>query len=170
MKEINLPDLANDGRCIPFMSAGVQIYNIIEWVVKFTGPVDMINTTFSVAEEFLRAVFRMKRQGLINSAIELADLKSAAKTLKINNLLRQVFDEVYLAENHSKVVLLSNKDWKVTIITSQNQTRGNRNEAGIISTDASIYDELYISIQDMIKSHSVRWKLGEPLPNTLNDK
>lgn len=170
MKEINLPDLANDGRCIPFMSAGVQIYNIIEWAVKFTGPVDMVNTTFSVAEEFLRAVFRMKRQGLINSAIEVADLKSAAKTLKINNLLRQVFDEVYLAENHSKVVLLSNNDWKVTIITSQNQTRGNRNEAGIISTDPIIYGVLMESIGQMIKIHSVRWKLGEQLPNSLNSK
>lgn len=168
MKEVNLPDLSNDGRCIPFMYAGVQIYNIIEWAVKFTGPVDMVNTTFSVAEEFLRAVFRMKREGLILSATEVADLKSAAKTLRINNLLRQVFDEVYLAENHSKVVLLSNHDWKVTIITSQNQTRGNRNEAGIISTDPAVFDSLAKPINEMIKTHSVRWRLGEPLPNSLN--
>ena len=151
----------------PFFSAGIQVYQIIDWVVSQTGPVHVMNTTFSVAEEFLRAVFRLKNKGLIISSIEVADLKSAAKTAKINDLLRAVFDKVYLAENHSKVVLLYNEKIKVAIITSQNQTRGNRHEAGIITTDGEIFSQLFDEISKMIESKSVKWSKGEPLPQTL---
>ena len=151
----------------PFFSSGMQIHQILDWAVQQTGPVHLLNTTFSVSEEFLRAVFRLKSKGLILSSKEVADLKSAAKTQKINDLLRGVFDVVYLAENHSKVVLLNNDTWYVTIITSQNQTRGNRNEAGMISTDKTIFDAMKKEIVNMIETKSVKWSKGEALPTKL---
>lgn len=151
----------------PFFSSGVQIYHIIDWVIQQTGPVHLLNTTFSVAEEFLRAIFRLKSKGMILSSVEIADLKSAAKTQKVNDLLRGVFDEVYLAENHSKVILLWNDDYKITIITSQNQTRGNRNEGGIIINDTSVFEKMKNEIMKMIEEKSVKWAKGEPLPNRI---
>ena len=49
--------------------------------------------------------------------------------------MHSVCDEVILAQNHSKVVILDAQAISVAIVTSQNQTRGDRFEAGIITTD-----------------------------------
>ncbi len=52
-----------------------------------------------------------------------------------------MFDEVYLSENHSKVILIQNARWQVSICTSQNQTRGNRVEAESLA-DPAVFIQL----------------------------
>lgn len=67
-------------------------------------------------------------------------MRSSKKTLHLSYFLSQVADQVYLANNHSKLMLIKTDVYSISIITSQNQTRGNRYEAGIISTENSIFD------------------------------
>ena len=43
----------------------------------------------------------------------------------------------------------------VSIITSQNLTRGNRCESAVVTTDLNIFNTLHGQIQDLIKNHSV---------------
>lgn len=62
-------------------------------------------------------------------------MRAARKTSSLDNLMHNVCDEVILAQNHSKVVILDAPVVDVAIVTSQNQTRGDRFEAGIITTD-----------------------------------
>lgn len=163
MKEVSLPSL-KENAIIPLMDSGVQIYHIIESIIGQVGPVEITATTFSVAEEFLRAMFRLKKEGKVKSLDILCDLKSAEKTARINNLLRNIADNVYLAENHSKVVLLQAEGCCVSIVTSQNQTRGNRTEGAIITTDEGVYQYFADYITDMIANDAVLWRSGEPLP------
>lgn len=165
MKTIELP-LIHNTPIIPFMDSGVQIYHIIEAVIRQVGPVSITATTFSVAEEFLRAMHKLKHEGKVTDLTILCDLKSAQKTAKINTLLRNIADYVYLAENHSKVVLLQAADMCVSIVTSQNQTRCNRMEGAIITTDASTYEYFFGKISDLITNKAVLWRNGEPLPQT----
>lgn len=145
------------GDTVPFMRSGVQIYHLIEKITEQTGPVMVCATTFSVAEEFLRSMLRLKKAGTVKRLEIVADLKSAAKTVKINDLLKGVADAVFMAENHSKVVLMFNDEYRIVIITSQNQTRGNRTEAGVIYRDDDVFDFFMKSVDDL-KSSSVVWK------------
>ena len=70
--------------------------------------------------------------------------------------ISKVIQETYLADNHSKVLLVeSERGDKVTVITSQNLTRGNRMESGIISTDTDMFDTMKASFMDIIKYHSI---------------
>ena len=46
---------------------------------------------------------------------------------------------MYLTENHSKVLLIENDRWMVTVVTSQNQTRGNRTECAMVTTQPDIF-------------------------------
>ena len=64
MKEVSLPSL-KENAIIPLMDSGVQIYHIIESIIAQVGPVEITATTFSVAEEFLRAMFRLKKEGKV---------------------------------------------------------------------------------------------------------
>ncbi len=135
----------------PYLSQNIQIYHVIDSILHQIGPAELVNTTFSVSEEFCRAIYRLKKEGLITRAIEVADFKAAAKTVRINGFMASVFDEAYLAEIHAKVVLLRNDRYAVSVVTSQNQTRGNRFECGIITTDASAYAFLETAVRDIIR-------------------
>ncbi len=134
----------------PYLSQHIQIYHVIDSILRQIGPAELINTTFSVSEEFCRAIYRLRREGLITHAVEVADFKAASKTVRINGFMASVFDEAYLAEIHAKVVLLRNDRYRVSVVTSQNQTRGNRFECGIITTDASTYSFLETAVRDII--------------------
>lgn len=43
----------------------------------------------------------------------------------------------------------------VSVITSQNLTRGNRYESAFITTDKEIFYTLHAQVQDLITNHSV---------------
>ncbi len=126
---------------LPYFSTGhVQLHHIIEDILNQTGEADLFISSFTVAEEFIRKLYKYKEQNLIKSLTLLIDLRSSKKLLHLTYFLSQVADEVYLANNHSKIMLIKNKQHHVSVVTSQNQTRGNRFEAGMICTQKHVYD------------------------------
>lgn len=147
------PLSGSDIQC--YLDNGVQIYHIIEAIVQQIGRCVLINATFSVAEEFCRAIYRLKRSGLISYAVEIADIKATLKTVRVNAFMRAVFDEVYLSSNHAKFVLLANDRYQVAVVTSQNQTRGNRYEVGVISTSPIVYEYLYRQASTLMREESM---------------
>ena len=85
----------------------------------------------------------------------LLDFKATQKTLRLWAFLTQVIEHTYLADNHSKVILIRSTVMSVAIITSQNLTRGNRHESAIVTTDPNIFNTLHTEIEELIKNHSV---------------
>ena len=138
------------------MSNTIQLFDIIEEILRQIGKAEIHISTFSTSEEFLRRIYRLKRNGLIGKATLLADQKAARKTVNLYTLISNVFDEAYLSENHSKVILMKNEKWKVSIITSQNQTRGNRTESGMIITDQSVFLDVEAQFIDILKYKSIK--------------
>ncbi len=139
-----------------YLDNGVQIYHVIEAILRqIGGGSTLINATFSVAEEFVRAIYRLKSEGLISYAIEIADVKATLKTVRVNAFMRTVFDEVYLASTHAKFVLLANDRYQVAVVTSQNQTRGNRFEVGVITTDPTVYAYLYNRASELMSADAM---------------
>ena len=65
------------------------------------------------------------------------------------DFIRSVCSSVFLCENHSKVVLISDGVRYVSVITSQNQTRGNRYECGLITTDRRAFSSLSSSLSSL---------------------
>lgn len=139
-----------------YMDNKVQLFDIIEGVLRQTGAADVYISTFSTSEEFLRRIYHLKQKGFIKSATMLADLKASRKTVNLYTFISNVFDEIYLSENHSKIILIQNDRWMVSISTSQNQTRGNRIESGIITTDHSIFLDLKNQFSDIVNNKSIQ--------------
>ena len=125
-----------------YFSNTTQLADVIASILEHIGPAEIVISTFSTSEEFLRRIFRYKRDGKITSATLFCDLKAARKTVHLYKFITELFDAVYLAENHSKVLLLSNKKYKISVVTSQNQTRGDRFECGVVSSSAELFDVL----------------------------
>ena len=147
------------------LSNEVQIADILEWVLEQVGKAEVWQTSFSISEEFLRRLYFITRDGSASAIHLVLDFKATNKTLSLWTFIEQVISTTHLADNHSKVQLIKSEAGdKVSIITSQNLTRGNRNESYIITTDEAVFDKFLNEVQDLIKNHAV------PLSDILNQK
>lgn len=127
-----------------FVTDRFQLFDTLETILKETGPCRMVITSFSISEEFIRKIYRFKEAGFILSSTVVIDHKASAKVSKLLHFAGNVFDSVYLGSNHSKVILLWNEHThnQVAVITSQNLTRGNRQESTVITTNLQVYLDL----------------------------
>ena len=94
--------------------------------------------SFSVGEEFVRKIHMLKKRGRIKHAELFFDFKAAEKTARTNTLTTTVFDRVCYCANHAKVVVVDGEEQTCTIVTSQNGTRGTRNEVYFITNKGEI--------------------------------
>lgn len=138
-----------------YLDNRLQLFDVLEFILLQTGPAKVYVSTFSTSEEFLRRLFSLRKRELILHAVLMADLKAAKKTVNLSTFMGVVFDDVYLTENHSKVLLVENDKWMVTVVTSQNQTRGNRTECSIITTQPDIFLTLRDQFSDIINTSSL---------------
>ena len=150
-----------------YLTNTLQVADVVEWCLGQLDPAYTIRQkSFSISEEFVRRLHLLRRDGKVKDIQLLLDLKATNKTLRLWPFLVQTIDQVFLVDNHSKLILIeSDTDpLKVAIITSQNLTRGNRHESAIITTDKEVYATLLASFQDLMTNHSV------PLKELFNAK
>lgn len=139
-----------------FLTDTVQQGDLVERVIEeIGGSISIMQTSFSIAEEYLRRIFLLKDKHDIRHLSIILDFKATKKTMMIWHFLNQVANEVHLCNNHSKVILITNDRDCVSIITSQNLTRGNRYESTLVTTDKSVYNQLASQMQMMIETQSV---------------
>lgn len=139
-----------------YLSNAVQVADILDWILSQVGIAEIWQTSFSISEEFLRRLFFICKDKKVSRINLVLDHKATNKTLKLWAFITQVIERTYLADNHSKILLVKSESGKtVSVITSQNLTRGNRAESAFISTDPNIFASLYAQIEDLITNHSV---------------
>ncbi len=138
------------------ISNALQVADVLDWVLQQLGKSEVWQTSFSISEEFIRRLYFIEKSGLVTRFNLVLDHKATNKTLKLWAFITQVITTTYLADNHSKVLLVrSERDEVVSIITSQNLTRGNRSESAVVTTDPDIFATLQSQIEDLIRNHSV---------------
>ena len=139
-----------------YLTNVLQVADVLEWVLAQVGKSTVWQTSFSISEEFLRRLFFIEKSGKVDAIHLVLDFKATQKTLRLWPFLTRVIEHTYLADNHSKVILIkSDAGQTVSIITSQNLTRGNRNESAIVTTDAAVFATFHASLTDIMKNHSV---------------
>lgn len=139
-----------------YLSNVLQVADILEWILEQVGTAEVWQTSFSISEEFLRRLFFIEKSGQVKRFNLVLDHKATNKTLKLWAFITQVIERTYLADNHSKILLVrSDAGDTVSVVTSQNLTRGNRSESAFITTDKEIFDTLHAQVEDLITNHSV---------------
>ena len=139
-----------------YLSNAVQVADILDWILSQVGIAEIWQTSFSISEEFLRRLFFICKDKKVSRINLVLDHKATNKTLKLWAFITQVIERTSLPDNHT-TIFLENSDSRntLTVITSQNLTRGNRAESAFISTDPIIFASLYAQIEDLITNHSV---------------
>lgn len=132
------------------LGTGLHTLGLLRWILKQTGRADVYVSTFSTSDAFLCGFLRLRRRKLIANATLVADLKAARKTVQLYRLMQSCFDHVHLAQNHSKIVLVKNESHQVAVISSQNQTYGDRAECTMITTDLKAYYSLLAGLRGIV--------------------
>lgn len=139
-----------------YLTNALQVADVLDWILDQLGVSNIWQTSFSISEEFLRRLFFIEKSGRVKEFNLVLDHKATNKTLKLWAFIDQVIERTYLADNHSKILLVQSLYGDcVSVVTSQNLTRGNRAESAFISTDKAIFTTLKKQVDDLITNHSV---------------
>ena len=139
-----------------YLTNELQVADVLEWILSQVGKAEVWQTSFSISEEFLRRLFFIEQEGQVSQFNLILDFKATQKTLRLWPFICQTMQHVYLADNHSKVLLVRSENGDtVTVLTSQNLTRGNRIESALVTTDPGIFDTLLEEIYTIIFNKSV---------------
>lgn len=139
-----------------YLGKGLHTLGLLGWILEQTGRADVYISTFSTSDAFLRGFLNLRKKGLIGHSVLLADLKASKKTVKLYREMQSCFDSVYLSMNHSKVVLVQNDQHLVTVISSQNQTYGDRAECTIVTTDQEVFLQQFSGFKDLVDDNSIQ--------------
>ena len=139
-----------------YLGKGLHTLGLLGWILEQTGRADVYISTYSTSDAFLRGFYNLWKKGLIGHSILLADLKASKKTVKLYREMQSCFDSVYLSMNHSKVVLIQNDHHLVTVISSQNQTYGDRAECTIVTSDQDIFLQQFSGFKDIVDDNSIQ--------------
>lgn len=134
-----------------FLGTGLHTLGLLGWILSQTGRADVWMSTFSTSDAFCSGFLNLRKKELIGKASLLADLKASRKTMQLVKLMSCCFDNVYLAQNHSKIMLVQNDRWTVSVISSQNQTYGDRAECTMVTTSQQAFLDLYTGFDKIIK-------------------
>lgn len=139
-----------------YLTNRLQVADVLEWILGQVGESKVWMSSFSISEEFLRRLYFINKSNKVSEFTLVLDHKATNKTLRLWNFMTQVIQRTYLADNHSKVLLVEPLNGQsVALVTSQNLTRGNRNESAIITSDEVIFARLKADLTELIHTRSV---------------
>lgn len=142
------------------VSNNFSLLKMIRQCLDQIGPANLKITTFQTSDEFLRSMLILKKKGLVLRNTLITNSLHLTKMIHNEKLMNNVYDEVFMVRNHSKIVLMENEKWKIAILTSQNQSFGYNFEFYYITTDGQKFATLDAEFENIktkaFKSNVVR--------------
>ncbi len=117
-----------------------SLHDLITHCLDYTGKAKVKISSFSISEAALRSFISNKENDLIHSFILLFDYTIPKRKFDLFLFAYDVFSEIRLASNHSKVILIDGDKNKLLILCSQNLTPNPRLESGVVITISHLYD------------------------------
>ena len=116
-----------------------SLFELIEYIISQIGPSHMHLTSFSISEDSIRSLLHLKQTGAIKTLEGLFDHSLRKTKSPLLYFADEVFDNMGIIANHSKIVLFHSHKYQVSLLASANLGRNRRLEAGVIETDPLVY-------------------------------
>ncbi len=128
------------GTDIHFWSFGnFNMMRLVFWIVEQTGPADVIMSTYSISPKTIQGVLNRRERGQIRNIRFIVDNRVRSLSPKPFDMLVKNFDYRCISI-HAKVACISNDNWNVTIVSSQNATDNPKMERGTIFTGIDVFE------------------------------
>jgi hypothetical protein len=127
------------GHAINFVSLGDwSTHDLLFFYLLKTGPANVYFTTWSISEFAMRQLYQYVNDGLILSLSGLFDYRNGIHKPAELQFLKQITSDIKPSKCHAKIVVISNENHGLAIVTSGNFTRNPRIESGTVFNDPDI--------------------------------
>jgi len=117
-----------------YLNKQVQSHNVFDYLLEKMGKADrMIISSFAITEAYVRRIIRNRDR--IGHLTLILDFTIASRNPRLSLYTAKNVDELYLVNNHSKVIFIETGNRKMVAVMSNNATNNHRFESGIIISD-----------------------------------
>lgn len=128
------------GECINFWSFGsYSLHELMFYILKQTGAAHVNMCTWSISQDAIEQITRRFYAGEILSMRFLLDSRVKVCKAKPLQMIAANFPYV-ITSVHAKVVTIENRDWRLSIVSSQNATSNPKLERGVIMVRDDIFE------------------------------
>ena len=121
------------GTVVDFYTDGKwSLHQLVEHLLAVTGPAHVYLATWTITEDPVRSLVRLRESGAIRDLYALLNHKVRERCPAAFHLALQQFSGVGEAKCHAKSTVLMNDDWALSIVGSANYSRNPRLEVGAI--------------------------------------
>lgn len=128
------------GQTTHFITKGSwALHDLLKYVLSLTGPAEVKGFTWSISMPAATMLLKLIESGRIEKMWLITDglmTKLSAAALAV---LNPHCEKIALTGNHSKGFIVSNAEWKISVISSANFSNNPRIEGGSISTNPEVY-------------------------------
>ena len=125
----------------PYITDGAwSLYELVEYLLGYSGPANVLLTSFSVSDASIRHLQHLKETQLICRMQGLFDPSLRKTKTALMYFAAEVFDEIRISPNHSKIILLDGSQMKIPVPSPANLGRNRRIEAGMIDSRPQTWD------------------------------
>lgn len=115
-------------------------YDLLLYLLSLTGKADVILTSFSISDITIRSIKKAIDTGYINSIDLILNTSIRKNKLELLFFAGNVVNRICLANSHSKIILIENDDWKISVNQSANASVNNNEEAGVICNEIEVFE------------------------------
>ena len=128
-------------KTLHFVSGGLwSLTDIVHYTLKNTGRAKLIGYSWSFTAPAAQKLIHLKSIGLIEEMSFLLDYAMSKWSKGAVSVIEPHSAKVATTQIHAKGFVIWNDEWQVTCTTSMNFSNNPRIEAGILSTEKSVFD------------------------------
>jgi hypothetical protein len=138
-----------------YLNQQVQSHNVFDYLLDKAGQVErMIISSFAITEAYVRRIIRNRER--IKRIELILDFTIASRNPRITMYAAQNVDNLFLVNNHSKIIYVEQGGRCMAAVMSNNATNNHRFESGVIISDSSkarTFGEAF----ELVKQQAVRY-------------
>ncbi|NBA74555.1 hypothetical protein GOQ04_03305 [Emticicia sp. ODNR4P] len=125
--------------CLYFSEGKFSLYQlIVQLIIRANIPANLYFMSWGLSEEPLRAFHKLKEENKLQDIYCILDYRIKERQPTAFQFCSSLATKIGFEKSHAKAVVIEFQDRIYTIIGSQNMTRNNKNEAGIILSNIEL--------------------------------
>ncbi len=128
-----------------------NMHDVFADLIKLSGPANVKILTYSITEFPLRILSQFHEKGIIKHLDIILDF-TISRTPDLKQFAGQTANRIRYIENHAKLLLIENENWKIIHTGSANFTKNNRFELGTIITIDKLFDQYSLWFENLFNN------------------
>jgi hypothetical protein len=113
-------------------------YELLNYILCQTGPAAVWISTWKINMDAAVNLYALCKNGLITDLSCILEKRIPVTSPEALDLVKMHADRIRITDNHSKVMVVMNEQWGVSVLGSANMTNNPRIEAGVLFTHRHI--------------------------------